>query len=81
MQNRIADYINAEETKTNIKKATKEDGVKVITWLSNFYNNSKTVRQLTIQDILDYLNNLRKPFGKYCSEMDRLLQWTTNNSQ
>jgi hypothetical protein len=31
-------------------------------WLSNFYNNKKAFRDTAKQNILDYLNNLGKPF-------------------
>ncbi len=60
----ICEYINAEETELNIKNSTKEAKIKVITWLSNFYENTIDLRQMTKQDILGYLNSLRKPFDR-----------------
>ena len=60
----ICDYIIAEETEINIKNSTKEGRIKVLVWLSNFYNNSKSFKQMTKQDILAYLNNLRKPINQ-----------------
>ena len=60
----ICDYVIAEETEINIKNSTKEGRIKIITWLSNYYHNIKPFKQMTKQDILDYLNNLRKPISK-----------------
>jgi hypothetical protein len=57
----ICDYIICEETELNIKNSTKESRIKVITWLSNFYNNNKSLKKMSKLDILEYLNNLRKP--------------------
>jgi integrase len=56
----ICDYITAEETELNIKNSTKESRIKVLVWLSNFHNNTKSFKQMTKQNILDYLNSLRK---------------------
>ena len=60
----ICEYINAEETELNIKNSTKEAKIKVLTWLSNFYGNKIDLRQMTKQEILGYLNSLRKPFDE-----------------
>jgi integrase len=59
----VCDYIIAEETEINIKNSTKEGRIKVLVWLSNFYSNKKSFKDLSKQDILDYLNNLRKPIS------------------
>lgn len=59
----ICDYIIAEQTEINIKESTKEGKIKVLIWLSNYFRN-KSFRQLTKQDILDYLNSLRKPVSE-----------------
>jgi len=56
----IYDYIIAEETELNIKNSTKETRIKVLVWLSKFYNDTKSFTQMNKQDILDYLNSLRK---------------------
>ena len=58
--NIICDYIIAEETELNIKNSTKESRIKMLVWLSNFHNDTKSFKQMTKQDILDYLNSLRK---------------------
>ena len=55
----IYDYIIAEQTELNIKDSTKEVKIKVLVWLSNFHGN-KSFKEMTKQDILEYLNNLRK---------------------
>jgi hypothetical protein len=58
--NIICDYIISEETELNIKNSTKEVRIKVLVWLSNFHDNKKTFKELTKQDILEFLNKLRK---------------------
>ena len=58
----ICEYIIAEETELNIKNSTKEAKIKVITWLSNFYDNTIDLKQMTKQDILEYLSSLKKNF-------------------
>jgi hypothetical protein len=45
----------------NIKESTKEGKIKVLIWLSNHFHNKKSFRDMTKQDILEYLNGLRKP--------------------
>jgi hypothetical protein len=60
----ICDYIMAEQTQMNIKESTKEGKIKVLIWLSSSFENKKPFRQMTKQDILDYLNNLRKPVSE-----------------
>ena len=57
----ICDYILAEQTDINIKESTKEGKIKVLIWLSNYLANTKTFRQMTKQDILNYLNHLKRP--------------------
>ena len=59
----ICDYITAEQTEINIKESTKEGKIKVLIWLSNYFRD-KSFRQLTKQDILDYLNSLRNRYQK-----------------
>jgi hypothetical protein len=60
----ICDYITAEQTQLNIKESTKEGKIKVLIWLSGYFENKKSFRQMTKQDILDYLCNLRKPVSE-----------------
>jgi integrase len=56
----IYDYIIAEQTELNIKDSTIEGKIKILVWLSKHHDN-KSFKEMTKQDILEYLNNLRKP--------------------
>jgi hypothetical protein len=56
----ICNYIITEQNEINIKDSTKEGKIKVLVWLSNFHND-KSFKEMTKQDILSYLNGLRKP--------------------
>jgi hypothetical protein len=58
--NTICEYILAEQVEMNIKESTKEGKIKVLTWLSNYLAN-KSFHQMTKQDILSYLNSLKRP--------------------
>jgi integrase len=60
----IVDYIIVEQTEINIKDLTKEGKIKTLVWLSNFHKNNKSFTELTKQDILEYLNSLRKSSDK-----------------
>jgi integrase len=46
----------------NIKESTKEGKIKILIWLSNYVN--KPFGKMTKQDILDYLNYLRRPLSE-----------------
>jgi hypothetical protein len=61
--NVICDYILAEQTDINIKESTKEGKIKVLMWLSNYLTN-KPFGQMTKQDILGYLNSLKRPLSE-----------------
>ena len=56
----ICDHILAEQTEHNIKTSTAESKVKSLLWLSKHLND-KRFEETTKQDILSYLNSLRKP--------------------
>jgi integrase len=56
----IYDYIIAEQTEINIKESTMADKIKKLCWLSK-HLSYKSFREITKQDILDYLNSLKKP--------------------
>ena len=56
----ICDHILAEQTEHNIKASTAESKVKSLLWLSK-YLNDKPFERMSKQDILSYLNSLRKP--------------------
>ena len=57
----ICDYIIAEQIEINIQNLTKESKIKVLTWLSNHFQDEKSFRNMTKHDILNFLNKLRKP--------------------
>ena len=56
----IYDYIIAEQTEINIKESTTGDKIKKLCWLSKYLSH-KSFHSMTKQEILDYLNNLKKP--------------------
>jgi hypothetical protein len=56
----ICNYIVAEQNEINITESTKETKIKRIIHLSKFFGNKKLFYDMTKEDILDYLNNLRK---------------------
>jgi hypothetical protein len=60
----ICDYIIEEQTQMNLKESTKEGKMKVLIWLSNYFQNTKSYKQMTKQDILEYLNSLRRPVSE-----------------
>ena len=54
----ICDYIIAEQIEINIQNSTKETKIKILRWLTNHFQDSKSFRNMTKHDILDYLNKL-----------------------
>jgi integrase len=58
--NVICDYITAEQNELNIKESTKEGKIKCLLALANRLKD-KSFRELSKEDILDYLTNLKKP--------------------
>lgn len=56
----ICDYIVAEQNELNIKESTKETKIKKLVHLSRYFHHKKTFYEMTKEDILDYLNNLRE---------------------
>ena len=55
----MCDYIIAEQNEINIKESTKEGKIKNLVWLIKFLDN-KGFQDVTKEDILLYLNSLRK---------------------
>jgi hypothetical protein len=47
----------------NIKESTKSDKIKKLCWLSKSLNHKKSFHEMTKQDIVDYLNSLKKPLS------------------
>ena len=58
--NILCDYIIAEQNEINIKESTKEWKIKNLVSLLKFVNN-KNFKEITKHDIIDFLNNKRKP--------------------
>ena len=56
----LCDYIITEQNEINIKESTKEWKIKNLVSLLKFVDN-KNFKEITKQDILDFLNNKRKP--------------------
>jgi hypothetical protein len=51
----ICDYLISEEMELNIKQSTKEGKLKTLVWLSNYFQDKLTFRQMSKEDILSYL--------------------------
>ena len=58
----ICNYIYNEQIELNIKNSTKEGKIKILVWLSNYFQDQKSFKDITKFDILDFLNKLRKSF-------------------
>jgi hypothetical protein len=56
----ICEHILSEQTECNIKTSTAENKLKALLWLTRFLK-LKPFEQMTKQDLLSYLNSLRKP--------------------
>ncbi|MGB9167576.1 MAG: hypothetical protein WCB31_01460 [Nitrososphaeraceae archaeon] len=68
--NDICNYIIAEKTEINIKNSTAESRIKVLVWLSNFFEDKLPFREMTKDDILDYMDSLKKSITEDESKMD-----------
>ncbi len=56
----ICEYITAEQNEINIKESTKEGKIKCLIALSTYLNH-KSFQDICKQDIIEYLNSLKKP--------------------
>lgn len=56
----LCDFITAEQNEINIKDSTKEWKIKIIFQLSAFHGHTKSFKDIAKDDILAYLNKLRK---------------------
>jgi hypothetical protein len=52
--NVICDYIIVEQTEFNIKDSTKNGKIKALVYLSNHLQDTKSFKEMTKQDILDF---------------------------
>jgi hypothetical protein len=50
--NTICKHILTEQTEFNIKNSTKEGKIKILVWLSNFFDDRKGYQDMTKEDIL-----------------------------
>ena len=57
----LCDYIQAEQTEFNIKDSTKEGKIKVLVWLSNFFDDEVSFKQMKKSHILSFFNKSRGP--------------------
>jgi len=56
----IRNYIDAEKVEINIKESTMADKIKKLCWLSRHLNH-KSFTSITKQDIVNYLDSIKKP--------------------
>jgi integrase len=56
----IYSYIVTQKNEQNIKESTVEGIIKKLVWLSSYLNH-KSFSEMTKEDILDYLNSIKKP--------------------
>jgi hypothetical protein len=61
----LCKHVLTEQAEFNIKSSTKEGKIKTLVWLSNFFEDKKRYQDMTKEDILAYLNSLRKPQEEY----------------
>lgn len=56
----ICNYIFAQKNEQNIKESTSEGIIKKLAWLSSYLKH-KSFSKMTKEDILEYLNSIKKP--------------------
>ena len=66
----LADYIIAARSESNISDNYKKEIIKDLFKLSEFFNYKKSFKEITRNDLLLYLNSLRKP-----EPLDPLHKW------
>ncbi len=66
----LADYIIAARSESNISDNYKKEIIKDLFKLSEFFNHQKLFKEMTRDDLLLYLNSLRKP-----EPLDPLHKW------
>ena len=57
----IIDFISSMKTEINLSANHIKNNIMVLTLLSQFHNNEKSFKQMTREDVLSYLDRLRKP--------------------
>jgi hypothetical protein len=66
----IADFIIAANTEANISNAYRMNIIEILTKLASFIPCDKRFEDVTRQNVVSFLNSLRKP-----EESDRLHKW------
>jgi site-specific recombinase XerD len=66
----LCDHIFWEQNQYNVKDSTKEGKIRVIVWLSAYFDHKKAYTEMSKQDIQAYLNSLRK-----AEEFDPTHKW------
>ena len=66
----LADYVIAARSESNISDNYKKEIIKDLFKLSEFFNHQKSFKEMTRDDLLLYLNSLRKP-----EPLDPLHKW------
>ena len=56
----ICEYILVKQAQINIINSTSEGKIKVLVWLSNYFENKKKLQDVTKEDILSDLNSVKK---------------------
>ena len=56
----ICEYVLIEQAQINIINSTSEGKIKVLVWLSNYFENKKKLQDVTKEDILSDLNSVKK---------------------
>lgn len=56
----IIDFISSMKTEINLSTNHIKNNIMVLTLLSQFHNNKKSFKQMTREDVLSYLDRLRK---------------------
>jgi protoheme ferro-lyase len=56
----VYNYIVAQKNEQNIKESTVEGIIKKLAWLSSYLDH-KSFSEMTKEDILEYLNSIKKP--------------------
>jgi hypothetical protein len=57
----LVDFITNLNTEINLSENHKVNFIEVINGLSNFYDNKKSFRDMKRDDILSFLDSVRKP--------------------
>jgi hypothetical protein len=83
----ICNYITSMKTEVNLSDNDRRMNIDILGQLSKFYDNQKPFNQITREDILSYLDSLRKPetldplhkwvgtYNLYGTQLKRFFKW------